>query len=205
MPRSRNSPDFKDFFSYFAAVVTEYLIRYCELIFNSSTVESSDNVVMSAAIAVSSQQLRPKSLAISTPTKLLSLEEARSKHGGPQLLNATLPAGCQKFIDVGGGPDKLPAKYHTVIDLPSVKKAGNSSSSSSASATSSNSGKEHHVKTATKPAWKSIFNGSHGTSNKKLLGQDKLALPPELEEEVKKAKVRNKSHANFEKADLPVT
>ena len=102
MPRSRNSPDFKDFFSYFAAVVTEYLIRYCELIFNSSTVESSGNIVMSAAIAVSSsQQLRPKSLAISTPTKLLSLEEARTRQ---LLLNSSLQnTSCQKFIEVGGG------------------------------------------------------------------------------------------------------
>ena len=94
-------------------------------------------------------------------------------------------ASGQKFIDVGGGPDKLPPKYHTVIDLPSVQSKKGSSSSSS----SSNSGKEQHKQ----PAWKSIFNtasNNNGNSNKKLNnGQDKLALPPELEEQVKKAKV----------------
>ena len=119
--------------------MTEYLIRYCELIFNSS-VDSSDKLMSESlgnvGLATNSgvkghtlpAQMRPKSLAISTPTKLLSLEEARSKHGGnPQLpsgggLNASLPvpSASQKFIDVGGGPDKVPTKYHTVIDLPSM-------------------------------------------------------------------------------------
>ena len=56
---------------------------------------------------------RPKSLAISTPTKLLSLEEARQK----------AVASCsaerqQVYLDVGGGPASLPPVYHTVIDLP---------------------------------------------------------------------------------------
>ena len=54
---------------------------------------------------------RPKSLAISTPTKLLSLEEARAMvntQGSPK----------QKFIEVGGGPSNLPDKYHTIIALP---------------------------------------------------------------------------------------
>jgi len=56
---------------------------------------------------------RPKSLAISTPTKLLSLEEARQK----------AVASCsaerqQVYLDVGGGPANLPPVYHTVIDLP---------------------------------------------------------------------------------------
>ena len=96
----------------FQAVVTEYLIRYCELIFSdkmpvyqsvadaaagragggasgggggnnaSNNLNSTSNVSFaSTASSVSpagkKQQLRPKSLAISTPTKLLSLEEAR--------------------------------------------------------------------------------------------------------------------------------
>ena len=101
------------------AVVTEYLIRYCELIFSdkmpsynsssnpSSTGQNNDNGAVD-------KKLRPKSLAISTPTKLLSLEEARQRLG---------PVGsetsAQKYIEVGGGPKSLPQKYHTVIDLPS--------------------------------------------------------------------------------------
>ena len=58
---------------------------------------------------------RPKSLAISTPTptKLLTLEEARSR-----ALTACNNIENQKYIEVGGGPDNLPAKYHTVIELP---------------------------------------------------------------------------------------
>ena len=119
--------------------MTEYLIRYCELIFNSS-VDSSDKLMSESlgnvGLAATTKghtlpaQMRPKSLAISTPTKLLSLEEARSKHGGnPQLpsggvcLNSSNPLpvqASQKFIEVGGGPDKVPTKYHTVIDLPSM-------------------------------------------------------------------------------------
>jgi len=54
---------------------------------------------------------RPKSLAISTPTKLLTLEEARKRALG----QAT---HLQEYIEVGGGPSKLPEKYHTVIELP---------------------------------------------------------------------------------------
>ena len=118
--------------------MTEYLIRYCELIFNSS-VDSSDKLMSESlgnvGLAATTKghtlpaQMRPKSLAISTPTKLLSLEEARSKHGGnPQLpsaggLNSSNPLpvqASQKFIEVGGGPEKVPTKYHTVIDLPSM-------------------------------------------------------------------------------------
>ena len=119
--------------------MTEYLIRYCELIFNSS-VDSSDKLMSESlgnvGLAATKghtlpAQMRPKSLAISTPTKLLSLEEARSKHGGnPQLpsgggvgLNSSNPLpvqASQKFIEGGGGPDKVPTKYHTVIDLPSM-------------------------------------------------------------------------------------
>ena len=79
-------------------MVTEYLIRYCELIFSekmpvynsqqqqqSPKPNGSGSTSTAAAVAdldlisgkKQQQQLRPKSLAISTPTKLLSLEEAR--------------------------------------------------------------------------------------------------------------------------------
>ena len=56
---------------------------------------------------------RPKSLALSTPTKLLSLEEARA------LVNTGGGSPKQNYIEVGGGPANLPDRYHTVIDLPS--------------------------------------------------------------------------------------
>lgn len=55
---------------------------------------------------------RPKSLAVSTPTKLLNMEDARALGLGHT------SAFDQKFIEVGEGPGNLP-KYHTVIDLPS--------------------------------------------------------------------------------------
>ncbi len=47
-------------------------------------------------------------MAISSPIKLMSLEEAQDK-----------ARDDRKFIDVGGGPNSLPPKYHTVIELPS--------------------------------------------------------------------------------------
>ena len=56
---------------------------------------------------------RPKSLAISTPTKLLSLEEARQK-----AMAALSSERQQVYLDVGGGPANLPPVYHTVIELP---------------------------------------------------------------------------------------
>ena len=94
------------------AVVTEYLIRYCELIFSDKL--PSYNTSSNPASVIneeSNKKLRPKSLAISTPTKLLSLEEARQR--------AALQNNAeQKYIEVGGGPKSLPQKYHTVIDLP---------------------------------------------------------------------------------------
>jgi hypothetical protein len=30
----------------------------------------------------------------------------------------------QRYIEVGGGPENLPAKYHTVIDIPNRKPGG---------------------------------------------------------------------------------
>ena len=87
----------------------------------------------------SPKKLRPKSLAISTPTKLLSLEEARSRAlANSNTSNVTntqdptavlanpssnngVPANIshdQQYIEVGGGPSTLPQKYHTVIEIP---------------------------------------------------------------------------------------
>nr|XP_045581735.1 GTPase-activating protein CdGAPr-like isoform X3 [Procambarus clarkii] len=94
------------------AVVTEYLVRYVDLIFNDKipTFSHSTNGVDGTP-----KKSRPKSLAISTPTKLISIEEARSR----ALTTAIKPD--QKYIEVGGGPQNLPPKYHTVIELPSRK------------------------------------------------------------------------------------
>jgi len=116
-------------------VVTEYLIRYCELIFSDKmpvyqTVAANCHLTNTSASAAAvedaspskRQQLRPKSLAISTPTKLLSLEEARNRALQSSALAAANVGGVtadqpQRYIDVGGGPATLPAKYHTVIEL----------------------------------------------------------------------------------------
>ena len=110
------------------AVVIEYLIKYCELIFSDklpaySVPAPAPVLGLSQDLAPGTQQqqltpvtkCRPKSLAISTPTptKLLTLEEARSR-----ALTACNNIENQKYIEVGGGPDNLPAKYHTVIELP---------------------------------------------------------------------------------------
>ncbi|XP_015923117.1 uncharacterized protein [Parasteatoda tepidariorum] len=89
------------------AVLTEYLIRFSDLIFDEKV------SLLSGSEQEGLLRARPKSLAISTPTKLLSLEEARAR-----VLSTHLPPTQQKYIEVGGGPDKLPSKYHTVIDLP---------------------------------------------------------------------------------------
>ncbi|GFU57820.1 hypothetical protein NPIL_202621 [Nephila pilipes] len=92
------------------AVLTEYLIRFSDLIFDDK------GSLLSGSESEGLLRARPKSLAISTPTKLLSLEEARAR-----ALSTHLPSSQQKYIEVGGGPDKLPSKYHTVIELPSGK------------------------------------------------------------------------------------
>ena len=74
------------------AVVTEYLVRYVDLIFNDKipTLSHSSNGVEGTP-----KKSRPKSLAISTPTKLISIEEARSR----ALSTAIKPD--QKYIEVG--------------------------------------------------------------------------------------------------------
>lgn len=84
------------------AVVTEFLICYAELIFGEGPVG------------------RPKSLAITTSARLLSLEEARNRN-----------LRCEAdYIEVGAGPAGLPIHYHTVIDLPPRKRNGSKRSPS---------------------------------------------------------------------------
>lgn len=73
------------------AVVTEFLVCYAELIFGD------DGPVG-----------RPKSLAITSSARLLTLEEARNRSF----------RGEPNYIEVGSGPAGLPLRYHTVIELP---------------------------------------------------------------------------------------
>lgn len=106
------------------AVVTECLVRYVDLIFSDQvpTVAQLTDDLPSTAGAL--KRTRPKSLAISTPTKLLSLEEARNR-----ALQLASSQNDTQYIEVGGGPASLPPKYHTVIELPNGdarSKRGNS-------------------------------------------------------------------------------
>nr|XP_018898276.1 PREDICTED: GTPase-activating protein CdGAPr isoform X2 [Bemisia tabaci] len=91
------------------AVVTEFLIRWQHLIFTS-------NIHHLPPPHGTPKKSRPKSLAVSTPTRLLSLEEAQSR--------VLLGKPDQDYIEVGGGPSCLPKEYHTVIELPSRKRGG---------------------------------------------------------------------------------
>ena len=139
------------------AVVTEYLIKYCELIF-------SENLTLPQSITVESitpqpaphitPTSRPKSLAVSSPASasLLPLENVSVKKISATIENA-------KYIEVGGGPDSLPQKYHTVIDLPGPGKKG---------------GSFKHKKST---PWKSIFSGKEKT---KSLTKRKISTPAEL-------------------------
>ncbi|GAB6027398.1 hypothetical protein CHUAL_001672 [Chamberlinius hualienensis] len=123
------------------AVVTEFLIHYSDLIFNDKMPAFSPCLETTGT----PKRSRPKSLAISTPTKLLSLEEARSRALGAIQYN-------QKYIEVGGGPSMLPNKYHTVIDLPDRKR-----------------GSSKHKKSPS--GWKSFF--SKGKSQQSVRERDK--------------------------------
>lgn len=90
-----------------------YCCLYIAVLLYVTYFVSSSLTVFSQLFSETPKKTRPKSLAISTPTKLLSLEEARNR-----ALTSNLPGEHQKFIDVGGGEENLPIKYHTVIDLP---------------------------------------------------------------------------------------
>ena len=137
------------------AVVTEYLIKYCELIFNDKLPAYNTPTMGQPDMSPKmSAKLRPKSLAISTPTKLLSLEEARNR-----ALTACNNIENQKYIEVGGGPDNLPNKYHTVIELPGKK-----------------GGSFKHKKST---AWKSIFSGKEKKKTS-LVEQRKISNPSDL-------------------------
>jgi len=128
------------------AVVTECLIRYCEMIFSDNEKSSSlENGTASASASppplmlqtiTDQKKTRPKSLAISTPTKLLSLEEARNRalakaaanlnesSGSASIISNPPTMETQSYIHVGGGPENLPVKYHTVIDISNRQPGG---------------------------------------------------------------------------------
>ncbi|VVC43891.1 Hypothetical protein CINCED_3A017545 [Cinara cedri] len=91
------------------AVVTEFLIRYTDYIF--SPIPSVGAKL--PPTKGTPKKSRPKSLAISTQTKLLTLEEAQNR------VFTSSKKTDPNYIEVGGGPSCLPEKYHTVIELPS--------------------------------------------------------------------------------------
>ncbi|XP_014771246.1 uncharacterized protein LOC106869848 isoform X3 [Octopus bimaculoides] len=136
------------------AVVTEFLICYADLIFSDKMPSYS-----SPELRQSQKKPRPKSLAISTPTRLLTLEEARER----VLSSHNVPS--QKYIDVGGGPEKLPPKYHTVLDLPGYKKKSRDASSM----TTLNKPKKSPVS-----GWKSFFSKSRTSSVKQKVRKSSL-------------------------------
>ena len=65
-----------------------------------TTKDDSMADLVSTAAAPVKKQLRPKSLAISTPTKLLSLEEARTRALNSMHTNMSVEQP-QKYIEVG--------------------------------------------------------------------------------------------------------
>ncbi|ENN71619.1 hypothetical protein YQE_11718, partial [Dendroctonus ponderosae] len=86
------------------AVVTEFLICYADLIF-CDHLPNLDHPELAEKENLLAKKCRPNSLNISTPTKLITLEEASKSEE------------CN-YIEVGGGPSNLPKKYHTIIELP---------------------------------------------------------------------------------------
>lgn len=131
------------------AVVTEFLICYSDLIFcDHLPYIEQQQLLDEDDVTASPKRNRPKSLAISTPTKLITLEEARSK----QLLNKIEDCG---YIEVGGGPNNLPKEYHTIIELPNRKRG--------------------HSK---RSPWRSFFSKSRNSSSQGALNKNRKASTP---------------------------
>ncbi|KAJ8954235.1 hypothetical protein NQ318_005831 [Aromia moschata] len=137
------------------AVVTEFLICYADLIF-CDHLPNLDHPALAADNNLLSKKCRPNSLAISTPTKLITLEEARSKH---------LPNKADEcnYIEVGGGPKNLPKKYHTIIELPSGAR------------------KRGHTKRSPL-GWRMFFSKSRNTSQGALNKNRKASTPITINE-----------------------
>lgn len=118
------------------AVVTEYLITNCSLIFNSND-EFDRYESLQCDILTDNEKTqiedrgyhnnllyieRPKSLGVCGP-RLISLKEAQNRLSRLEFLddNKSRPinsGGCSSYIEVGGGPSSLPDKYHTVLPVP---------------------------------------------------------------------------------------
>ncbi|XP_033641112.1 rho GTPase-activating protein 32-like isoform X4 [Asterias rubens] len=129
------------------ATVVEYLIRKADVIFNDKLFPDVPGRLMGQ------EMQRPKSLILSTPTKLLSLEEARARTASQ---GAEAVDDKPKYIEVGGGPAALPKQYHTVINFPMERKRGSFSSKSKKS-----------------PGWKNFFTRSGSKDGKGKKDGDK--------------------------------
>lgn len=119
------------------AVVTEYLITNCGLIFDANDeFERYESLQCDSFIDTESIQIeqrdhhdhslfieRPKSLSVGGP-RLISLEEAQTRQNRLEFIDVSkshpinTPGGCSSYIEVGGGPSSLPDKYHTVLPVP---------------------------------------------------------------------------------------
>nr|XP_006823813.1 PREDICTED: rho GTPase-activating protein 32-like [Saccoglossus kowalevskii] len=150
------------------SVVVEYLIRNVDLIFSDklqSQLAKTDSSDAPGSTPLN-RRARPKSLVLSTPAKLLSLEEARARSGLQSVQD--IPVNDrQRFIEVGGGPSALPKQYHTVIDFPFDRKRSGSTSS----------------KTKKSPSgWKSFFAKSKPTvdGKRKMLRKSSIPVPKEI-------------------------
>ncbi len=64
---------------------------------------------------------RPKSLAISTTSPLMSELELNGNNSNNFFAISNERNDYSKFIEVGGGPSALPAKYHTEVKLRRAK------------------------------------------------------------------------------------
>ncbi|XP_043215545.1 rho GTPase-activating protein 33-like [Amphibalanus amphitrite] len=89
------------------AVIVEYLIGSCELVFCGRLPPLPDP-------ATDGKRSRPRSLAVTSPSRLLSRAPAPAKPASPSKAE-------HNYIEVGGGPSALPAKYHTVLRPPARK------------------------------------------------------------------------------------
>ncbi|XP_037032218.1 GTPase-activating protein CdGAPr [Bradysia coprophila] len=118
------------------AVVTEYLITNCGLIFDPNddyeryeSLQYESSLTDTESIQVEQRDHldhscieRPKSLSVGGP-KLISLEEAQTRHNRLEFIdinksNINMTGGSSSYIEVGGGPSSLPDKYHTVLPVP---------------------------------------------------------------------------------------
>lgn len=90
------------------AVLTEYLIRYVDILFSKDYTPLSK----SRGRLASSSSLRPKSLPVSSTNRLITLEEARGRSG-----LFTESSSSKHLTSEGEESTGLNSKYHTVIEL----------------------------------------------------------------------------------------